>query len=424
MDLSAPAAAAVGVPSATVSGAAGGSHCISGGARLSNSHIRAALRLACHVKECSPSAEQLRHLAQRYVAQRTAVTPLTVYQALVDAYAQHSVAVLREFPGAVPPMHLSVAEWSAQVASVPSPQRKYVYNDRGHVIHYMLQLMPHGDANVQVAQSWWAPINELYRRPAGSVHSGRTNWTIVSRRAGSLLHLDDFDSTNSQWVGCKLWAVVDQAEAADAGIEEIDADVLRGRPRPTHTWEQWLGCSSFRWFIMEQGDTLLLPRNMLHGVRCIGDVDSISTGTYVQLRQQQPASTANHTQQRSSGRKRARSLSRPVSRTPDAKPTNDSSRAEADGPCDGDLSIVGLLRGYARGPAWPNASCAALCCSRVGTCVVGIWQWRRLAETSNERTVVDRGAVPSAHAAFEVGVCATTPRVSLSMIAALCTAPQ
>lgn len=49
------------------------------------------------------------------------------------------------------------------------------------------------------------------------------------------------------------------------------------------TLSAWLACDSFQWCVLDEGDTSILPRDRLHAVCCIGDIDAVSSGTYCLL---------------------------------------------------------------------------------------------------------------------------------------------
>ncbi len=105
----------------------------------------------------------------------------------------------------------------------------------------------------------------------------------IGRRAKSVLHVDPADGTCTQFVGKKLWVLVDVDEAAANGIEVLRVDPMKDNPPGIHSFEDWEKCKSFRWCILNEGDTIIQPRNFLHAVSCIGDTDSISAGGYCWL---------------------------------------------------------------------------------------------------------------------------------------------
>jgi transposase len=251
---------------------------------IAQEEIWTALRTAMLVRgdpATRPPKEYRSALASRYLHTRILVDQYTAHAVLLYAFQRNEVVIVRGFPGWVQPPYATVAE---ALKSHPSiDHRIYSYNKSGTVVHFVERSAPDASSQTTTALAWWKPINLLYDRPILDEISGRTIWSFYSRRAGSPLHTDSADRTTSQIVGRKLWVFVDAAEAKSHGIEQIDLDPMREDPAGVHSFTAWLECPSFQWTILQEGDTLLLPRTRLHGVHSIGDVDSVSCGIYCWL---------------------------------------------------------------------------------------------------------------------------------------------
>ena len=295
------------------------------GARLLRQHdVWTALRIAMHVKgdtDRQPEKVYRVELASRYLHSRITVDRYTAHGVLLHAFSHNEVIVVRGFPGATRPAYASVT--AALGNGVPLESRAYDYDNRGCEVHYILKTAPDDSSTTRNALAWWAPFNLLHDRPIMDDLHARTIWSFISRRAGSLLHLDQADGTTTQWHGRKLWAFVDGAEAAARGIVTVQADAMRERHPGTRSFSAWLACPSFRWTIMDEGDTVVLPRNVLHGVRCVGDHDSVAAGVYCRLAGTPPLSVDQH---KAKKRKRAVTPS-PPPHPPPPSPLSIAARA-------------------------------------------------------------------------------------------------
>ena len=267
------------------SGLGAGTAHTAGLAMLSDESIWIALRTAMHIqgnRETRPPPAVRAWLADRYLEQRVAVDQHTAYAVLLEAFLNSHPVLLRHFPGAIPPVRATVTEALTHPPSVD--ERVYNYNHHGSEVHYILRSPITDTASARAARGWWASVSDLADTgPAADLSSGVV-WSFISRRANTLLHLDTIDGTTTQWLGKKLWVVIDKEEAAQMGIGPIHADVMRDRPVGSTRFTDWQACPSFRWCILQEGDTLVLPYSLLHAVSCIGDVDAVSTGSYCWLR--------------------------------------------------------------------------------------------------------------------------------------------
>lgn len=258
---------------------------------IAQEEIWTALRIALLVKghpAMRPPKEHRVALASRYLHTRVLVDQYTAHAVLLHAFQRNEVVIVRGFPGCVQPPYATIAEAMKSHPSID--HRIYSYNKSGTVVHFVERSAPDASLQTTTALAWWKPINQLYDRPILDEISGRTIWSFYSRRAGSPLHTDSADGTSSQIVGRKLWVFVDATEAKSLGIEQIDLDPMREDPAGAHTFTAWLECPSFQWTILQEGDTLFLPRTRLHGVHSIGDEDSVSCGIYCWLQVTPPPS--------------------------------------------------------------------------------------------------------------------------------------
>ena len=251
---------------------------------LSRAGVSTALRTAMHVvgdRTALPPCAVRSWLAERYIHNRIVVDQHTASAVLYEAFSQSRVFILRNFPGVLPAVRATVAD--ALSSPPPEESRVYSYNSSGSRVHYMLTTRLTDTPETHDALAWWSNVNQL---PDTGQLAGLTSgvlWNFISRRAGSLLHLDDADATCSQQQGKKLWVMVEKEEAAKQGIVPIHVDVMRDDPTGVHRFMSWQQCASFQWCILEEGETLVLPRNRLHAVYCIGDVDSVGAGMYCWL---------------------------------------------------------------------------------------------------------------------------------------------
>jgi hypothetical protein len=249
--------------------------------QLRSADIWRTLRVAMAVQgdpAVQPPSAVRSWLAARYIHTRVGVDRHTAAAVLYESFSQSRVLVVRGFPGSYPPVCGSVAD--ALVRPPPADSRVYAYNDRGSRVHFILRT-PIGDTPAtQQARAWWAPVNRLPDAGERPDLSGRNLYTIVSRRAQTLLHMDDADGMSTQWRGRKLWVLVDEREALAVEIRAIASDCMRDPLPRLHRFSAWEACGSFQWCILNEGDTILLPRNRLHAVACIGDEDAVASGVY------------------------------------------------------------------------------------------------------------------------------------------------
>ena len=217
-------------------------------------------------------------LAEHFIHSQSLVDRDTAVAVLREAFSQQKPFIVRQFPGAVPPPYATIAEL---LRNPPTGDRvAYAFNDRRSRIHYAFTSLIADTPSTRVAREWWSNINRLPDTGTDADMSAGSQWNFISRRGMSSLHLDSADGTNTQCLGNKLWVAVDAAEAKRHGIVPLTTDSMRESPAGTYRLSDWLACSSFRWWIMNEGDTLFLSRNHVHGVSSIGDGDSISTGNY------------------------------------------------------------------------------------------------------------------------------------------------
>jgi hypothetical protein len=253
-------------------------------AALRQPDVSAALRSALHVTGTvtTPlSSEHKARLAERCLHARLVVDPHTAGAALLESFLQSRVIVMRNFPGVVPPPHATIGPL---LRDPPSGEcLAYSFNASGSRVHYVFTTRVDDSAQARTSLAWWRGVNQLPDLDKLADLSLSTQWNFFSRRAKSCLHLDTADGTNTQVHGVKLWVVVRREEAAEHGIVPLLSDPQRDDPAGTHRMSDWLACESFQWFVMHEGDTLALPRDRLHAVSCIGDVDAISTGNYCWL---------------------------------------------------------------------------------------------------------------------------------------------
>ena len=253
-------------------------------AALRQPDVAAALRSALHVVgdlSTPLSSEHKGRLAERFIHTRIAVDSHTAGALLLEAYSQSRVFILRDFPGALPAAYDSV---TALLRCPPTGASvAYSFNDRGSRVHYVFTSLTRDERSASQASGWWRGVNRL--KDSGKLDdlSAGTQWNFISRRAKSLLHLDSADGTCTQWHGQKLWVLVEVNEAKLHGIEQLQADCMRDDPAGTHRLSAWLACESFQWCVLHEGDTIVTPRDRLHAVSCIGDVDAVSAGAYCWL---------------------------------------------------------------------------------------------------------------------------------------------
>ena len=227
------------------------------------------------------SAEHKHRLAERFIHTRVAVDSHTAGALLLEAYSQSRVFILRDFPGALAPAYDSV---TALLHSPPTGAPvAYSFNHQRSRVHYVFTSLMSDTRSGSQARDWWRGVSQLKDTGKLDDFSAGTQWNFISRRTKSLLHLDSADGTCTQWYGQKLWVLVEINEAKLHGIEPLHADAMRDDPAGTHRLSAWLACESFQWCILHEGDTIITPRDRLHAVSCIGDMDAVSAGAYCWL---------------------------------------------------------------------------------------------------------------------------------------------
>ena len=275
-----------------------------GAAALRQPGVSSALRTALHMVgdiDTPLSAEHKHKLAERFIQTRIAVDSHTAGAVLLEAYSQSRVFILRDFPGALPAAYDSV---TALLRSPPTGAPvAYSFNHQRSRVHYVFTSLIGNARSGSQARDWWRGVSRLKDTGKLDDLSAGTQWNFISRRAKSLLHLDSADGTCTQWHGQKLWVLVEVNEAKLHGIEQLQADAMRDDPAGTHRLSTWLACDSFQWCILHEGDTIVTPRDRLHAVCCIGDVDAVSAGTYCWLRGTPPLTNDLLEQKKSHKRK-------------------------------------------------------------------------------------------------------------------------
>ncbi len=279
------------------------------GMRLTaDAEICVALRTAMHLHGSRdtplPSAERS-WLADRYIHQRIVVNEHTAAAVLLDCLITSSVQILHDFPAVAPPAYITVAQLLHQ-----PPDHKdvcYTFMSRRSRVHYIFT-QPWGDSlQAQAVKRWWSKVNQLPELGHNQALSSDAVFNFVSRRGKSVLHVDEADGVTTQIVGKKLWVLVKEEEALRHGIVVLTGDAMREENAGVHRLISWKQCLSFQWCILQEGDTIVLPRDRLHAVCCIGEVDSISTGLYCWLRG--TANPNSHSPASKQRRKRKRSPS-------------------------------------------------------------------------------------------------------------------
>ena len=307
----------------------------SGAAALRDAEICVALRSALHIKgdlQTPLPQEYKSRIAERFIHSRLAVDSHTAAAVLLGAYARGEVLVLRNFPGSAPPAFDSIA---ALLTHPPAREEcDYSYNARGTRVHYMFKTGWADSPPAQQARAWWKTINLLPDIGPREALSAGVVWNFLSRRGKSALHLDSGDGTSSQWHGRKLWVLVavESDEAKQHGIEELHSDSMREHPAGAFRLSDWLACATFQWCILNAGDTIVMPRNRLHAVTCIGDIDSISTGQYCLLAGTPPLPAGYFQPKKSRKRKNPPPPSPPRSPSPSPLPMVKRAKAEATSP--------------------------------------------------------------------------------------------
>ena len=253
-------------------------------AKLRQPGVSTALRHAMHVEgawDTPLSSTMKSRLAERYMHTRHVVDAHTAGALLYESFTQHQPFIMRSFPAVLPPAYDSVAALLRQPCR--GDGAGYTYNSHGREVHAIIASLTPDTPSTQPARDWWAARNLLADTGKIEDESAGTQFTFISRRALSTLHLDPGDGINAQIHGVKLWALVRAEEAREHGIVEVAADAMRERPAGTHHFSAWLACESFCWCVMQEGDTIAHSRKWLHAVCCIGDTDSISSAKYCWL---------------------------------------------------------------------------------------------------------------------------------------------
>ncbi|MDR3405332.1 MAG: hypothetical protein P4L99_22755 [Chthoniobacter sp.] len=282
-------------------------------AALRDVEICTALRIATAVQgdpATQPPSAVRSWLATRFIHERLVVDEHTAAAVLYEAYSQSKVFIVRNFPGAYPPACPSVSE---ALSRPPAEEtRRYAYNHHGSHVHYFLRTSIPDTPATQHTRAWWAKVNH---QPDVGIHEDLSNdklWTFISRRARTLLHTDDADGVATQWVGKKLWVLVRAEEAAQQGIVPLHQDAMREQPPQVHRLTAWEQCASFQWCILDEGDTIVTPRDRLHAVCCIGDLDAVSSGVYCYIAGTPPLLQAGGGPKSSKKRRRSRSPPPPL----------------------------------------------------------------------------------------------------------------
>jgi hypothetical protein len=145
-------------------------------------------------------------------------------------------------------------------------------------LHYMTKLaLTQAQLRQITNMPFLASYNMLCRLPMKYDTAGHAVWYVQSIADGAPLHCDYVDAEVNVLSGRKVWVTVRWQEAMAAGIDVVD---VRSK-RPSHTWAQFLQCPSFRWFIVEAGDSLFMPADRLHGTHALGVEMARSTGHYL-----------------------------------------------------------------------------------------------------------------------------------------------
>jgi hypothetical protein len=200
-------------------------------------------------------------IAERYIHSRIVVDQHTAGAVLYEAYSQSRVRILRNFPGALPPAYESV---TALLQRPPTGDGvAYKFNHHGSRVHYVFTTLIGDSLRERRALDRRRNINRPPDLHKLDDLSAGTQWNFISRRAKSLLHLDTADGTCAQHCGKKLWVLVEVREAKRQGIEPLAVDSMRDDPAGTHRLSAWLACDSFQWCVLDEGDTIILPRDRL-----------------------------------------------------------------------------------------------------------------------------------------------------------------
>ena len=128
------------------------SRAAAGAATLRQQGVSSALRSALHMVgdiETPLSAEHKHQLAERFIHTRIAVDSHTAGALLLEAYSQSHVFILRDFPGALPPLHSTIAPL---LRSPPASEcLAYSFNDHRSRVHYVFTSLADQSAQTQAA---------------------------------------------------------------------------------------------------------------------------------------------------------------------------------------------------------------------------------------------------------------------------------
>jgi transposase len=272
--------------------------------KLRQPGVAAALRSALHMVgdiDTPLSSEHKGALAGRYIHTRIGVDQHTAGALLLESFSHSRVFILRDFPGATPPAVPSVTALLRHPPAVDTCP--YSFNHHGSRVHYIFMTRMGDSAAEQAVAAWWRGVNLLPDVGLTHDHSNGCQWNFVSRRAKSSLHVDSADGTSTQWLGKKLWVLAEAGEAERHGITPLQSDAMRNNPAGEHRLSAWLACNTFQWCVLDEGDTIITPRDRLHAVCCIGDVDAVSAGIYCWLQGTSPLTGGLLEEQKSRKRK-------------------------------------------------------------------------------------------------------------------------
>lgn len=364
-------------------------------AQLRREGVSAALRSALHVVGdiSTPLSPEHKHrLAERFIHTRIEVDSHTAGALLLEAYSQSRVFILRGFPGALPAAYDSV---TALLRSPPTGAPvAYSYNHQRSHIHYVFTSLQSDTRGGEHAREWWRGVSHLKDTGKLGDLSAGTQWNFISRRAKTLLHLDSADGTCTQWRGQKLWVLVEVSEAKLHGIEPLEADCMRDDPAATHRLSAWLACESFQWCVLNEGDTIITPRDRLHAVSCIGDVDAVSAGIYCWLPGTPPLPEDAIDKKKSRKRKIASDDAEPHSPPPQPLPIVLAAAAAASS------SHSSVVQRVAAAALIADGQTAAIAAAKTATSVSAARRWSKRLQTT-----------PSADDAFRIG----RPRASTAL---------
>jgi transposase len=376
--------------------AAAASSKAAGLAALCQPGVSAAFRSAMHLvgdPSIPLSSEHKSRLAERYIHSRIVVDEHTAGALLLESFSQSRVFIVREFPGVMPPALESVR---ALLRRPPTGDNvAYSFNDRGSRVHYVFRSLTHNSSQARIARDWWRGINQLPDLGKEADLSAGTQWNIISRRGLSLLHIDAADGTNTQYRGKKLWVLVRADEAEQQGIVSLTSDAMRDAPAGTHRLSAWLACDSFQWCIVDEGDTIITPRDRLHAVCCIGAIDAVSSGMYCWLHGTPPLPASVLPPNKSRKRKNPAAPSPARLLSPQPLPLAKKARAASDSQ---HLSVVQRV---AAATLVADGQTAATAAAKAMTSVSGARRWSKRLRLSESAEDSARSGRPHATTALE-----------------------